>query len=160
MDFNILKGLDLVKLGRSADMLWMSIGEPLTVTSRRNGQNRIVNQYAFHVQCPWRLLQNGRITLGSDDIYKPENKALASDPDWNWDVFTGEQSIFNETANKLNKTLLPLTIVDVTASNNGDLTIIFNKETVFELFIPGSGGYEYWRFIDFEKDFHHVVYEE
>lgn len=160
MDFSVLEGLDLVKLGRAADMLWMSIGEPLVITSRRNGQKRIVNRFAFHIQCPWRLLQNRSILLGSSDIYEPKNIALASDPDWNWDVFTGEQSIFNETAHKLNDSLLPLTVIDITVFNNGDLRITFNKDIVFELFIPGSKEREYWRFIDFEKEFHHVVFQE
>lgn len=160
MNFSILKGLDLVEIGRAADMLWMSIGEPFTITSRRNGQKRTVSQYALHVQCPWRLLRNGKIILGSSDIYEPYNRALASGSDWNWDVFSGEQSVFNETANKLNETLLPLTIVNAAASNNGDLTITFNKETVFELIVPGSARHEYWRFIDFKSDFHYVVFEE
>jgi hypothetical protein len=163
MDFSILKGLDLVRLGRTTDMLWISIGEPLTITSRRTGQKRVVNQYAFHVQCPWLFLQNKKILLGLNDIYDiyaPANSALASDIHWDWDVFEGEQSIFNKVVNMLNETLLPLTVIDVATFDNGNLVIMFDKETVFELFVPGSAEREYWRFIDFEKDLHYVVYEK
>ena len=47
---------------------------------RRRPDEGLVGEYALHVQCPWRLEQDGRVITGSLDYYV---RADANpDPDW------------------------------------------------------------------------------
>lgn len=166
MDFNIksiLENSNLVDLGRAADLLWLSFGRPVIITTLKG--TREVTEYALHLQCPWRFIKDNKIILGSSDIYEPNNSAYDHDPEWNWDEFErdiSEQSVFCVNSMKIKEDLLPLTVKNVISHEGGDLKIEFNKNVVFEVFINGLKRIEYWRFIDFKKESyaHYVVFDD
>src|SRR5712691_2385776 len=50
----VLVGLPLRSMGRAADLEWFGFGHPREVP-KRNGGTKIVEDWALHVQCAWRL---------------------------------------------------------------------------------------------------------
>lgn len=161
MDIEKLVNSNLVKLGRAADLLWLSFGKPVTITTDTG--TREVNEYALHVQCPWRFTKDNSVILGARDIYDPLDPALDLDSDWNWDEFDrdiSKQSVFEANSQTINENLLPLIVNGIVQNDNGDLRIEFTKNVVFEVFITGLRKYEYWRFIDFNTHEHYVVFDD
>jgi hypothetical protein len=159
MDIVRLENSDLVDIGRAADMLWLCFRRPILITAPTGTKE--VSEYALHIQCPWRFIKDDALILGARDIYDPDNTAYDSDPEWNWDEFDrdiSEQSVFFVNAMKMKEHLLPLNVKNIILNGRGDLKIEFNKNVVFELFITGLRRYEYWRFIDFNRDSHFVVF--
>ncbi len=128
MDIEKLVNSNLVKLGRAVDMLWLSFGKSVIITTHKG--TRQVNEYALHVQCPWRFTKDNAIILGVKDIYDPLDPALDLDSEWNWDEFDrdiSKQSVFEANSKIINEDLLPLTINQVIQTECGDLRIEFNK---------------------------------
>jgi len=154
----------LRELGRAADMLWLSIGEPIIIDDYYRGGTREVSEYAIHFQCQWRFVKNGEILLASHDIYNPYDKNLEYDDEWDWDVFGREKeksSLFDVNSAEFNK-LLPLKIIDINCTDTHDLHINFENDIYFDTFITCSRKREYYRFIDFtsDKSKHFVIFDE
>ena len=152
----------LIKLGRAADMLWLSIGEPVMIDDYKGG-TREVSEYAIHFQCQWRFVKNGKILLASHDIYNPYNKDLERDDEWNWDIFGREKeksSLFDVHSAELNE-LFPQKIISINYTDTHDLHISFENGISFDTFITCSRKREYYRFIDFtsEENKHVVIFD-
>jgi len=82
MDLAKLINHDLGNLGRAADMLWLSIGNPRTIEINyvnNTVKKREVRDYAIHFQCQWRFVKDGKILLASHDIYNPYDESLEYD---------------------------------------------------------------------------------
>ena len=157
---------NLVNLGRAADMLWLSIGNPRTIESRySNGivKKREVTDYSIHFQCQWRFVKNGKILLASHDIYNPYNKSLEYDDNWNWDIFgrsKEQSSVFDVPSKILTNEFLPLKINKIHYTPTHDLHIDFDKGVSFDTFITTSTKREFYRFIDFEAEEHTVIFDK
>jgi hypothetical protein len=154
---------DLRKLGRAADMLWLSIGEPVMIDDNK-GETREVSEYAIHFQCQWRFVRNGEILLASHDIYNPYDKNLEYDDEWNWDIFGREKeksSLFDVNSAELNN-LFPLKLTNLNYTDTHDLHIDFENGIYFNTFITCTRKCEYYRFIDFTSDEskHIVIFDE
>jgi hypothetical protein len=65
-----LLGLPIWSTGRAGDLVWFQIGERRTVPSS-DGSPREVGTYAIHVSCPWRLINQDRLLVGSGDLLTP-----------------------------------------------------------------------------------------
>lgn len=79
-----LLGHTIWAAGRTADLVWLQIGERRLVPSLDNGQGE-VGTYALHLSCPWRLINRERVLVGSGDLLTP------ADPDaeietFDWDA--------------------------------------------------------------------------
>jgi len=168
MDLGKLINNNLCELGRAADLLWLSIGNPRVIDIKYNNgtvKKKEVRDYAIHLQCAWRFVHNGRILLASQDIYKPYDRALDYDDDWHWDVFNREReqgSIYDAHSNDLKNNFLPLKIKNIYYTGTHDLHIDFDKGVTFDTFMSTSilENYEFYRIIDFETDEHTVIFED
>ena len=59
MEYNKLKGKNLVSVGRCADMPVLGFGD--TFTLNRRGKQRKYPEYEFHIQCPFRIMKENQI---------------------------------------------------------------------------------------------------
>ena len=152
---------ELNGLHRAADMLMLSIGEPVTVKTYK-GETREVSEYAIHFQCQWRFVKNGEILLASHDIYNPYDDNLEFDDDWDWDIFgrTKElSSVFDVQSEALINEFLPLKVENVYLADTCDLHIDFDRDVYFDTFITCSTKREYYRFLDNSTGKHTVIFD-
>ena len=162
MNFSKVINKDLNKLGRAADMLWLSIGDSLIYEFESNKEKRKVSEYAIHFQCQWRFVKQGNILLASHDIYNPYDNNLKYDDDWDWDIFDRKKeqsSVFDVRSKELINELLPLKIINIYITDTYDLHIDFIKDIHFDTFITCSTKREYYRFLDFHTDKHTVIFD-
>ncbi|MCL2456991.1 MAG: hypothetical protein FWD19_05535 [Defluviitaleaceae bacterium] len=153
-----IENKNLRKLGRAADMLWLSIGEPIMIDWYKGGK-REVSEYAIHFQCPWRFVKNGEILLAAHDIYNPFNENAGKD--WEWDIFGREKeesSIFDVRSQELSE-LLPLKIKSVNSTDTSDLHIDFENGICFDTFMAHSRKSEFFRFLDNTSDEQIVIFD-
>lgn len=78
-----LRGLPLYNIGRCAGMLWVQFGPPRRVPSRLNPE-RMLGEYALHLQCPWRISGTTGILTGSSDLFVPADP-MADEEMFRWD---------------------------------------------------------------------------
>lgn len=152
-----LVGQRLAGVGRSADMLWLALGEKV---STRNIMQQPVrrNHFALHLQCPWRFVQEGEVLLGSEDIYYTgdgEYRDEMNEPrgmDARFDDFVRDG--FFEKGE--------FVITQVKAATRGDLVLQFSGGLFLETFVNATytGRWEPWRLVDFEENEHYVMDEE
>lgn len=64
--------------GIVAGMLTMSFG-PAVMSLRRKGEARITGTIAVHIQCPWRIVRDSKIAVGSADYRAIEDEDAAID---------------------------------------------------------------------------------
>ena len=124
-----------------------------TITLNRRGKQRKYPEYEFHIQCPFRIMKENQIILGSYDIYC----ALGDENDSDWETYGNNR--FDKVAEDIIKPMLPMKVLDIFASEVGDIFIKLENETDINIFIHSEGNREFWRFIDFKNDIH-VVFEE
>ena len=157
-----LLGNNLSNLGRSADMLWLSIGKPLVIELKQNKEKREATEYAIHFQCQWRFVKDGKILLASHDIYNLYNNSLQYDDSWDWDVFGREKeqsSIFDVRSSEFKDEFIPLRIENIYFAETSDLHIDLDYGVRFDTFITCSARQEYYRLLDHHTNEHYVVYE-
>lgn len=145
----------MFNLGRAADLLWIHFGKKIVVKNHR-GVEVEKGEYAIHLQCPWRFVENSKLILGSRDIYVPREGI--QDSEFNWDTFG--MSIFDEKVKTFLEELTPIVVSNVTVDEIGTLKIQFENGLVFEAFPESSQISEYWRFINNKTKEHTVVFEE
>ena len=147
---------------RVMDMLCLNLGDTHRAETIAIGSQIISATvwpaYSLHLQTQWRFANQGRILLGSRDIYKPFSDD--ADEDWNY-LPTGrsddECSVFDVVSKEVSTALLGEHIVDCSVSPIGDIHITFSNGYIFEAFIPSSIQDEEWRLIDFNKD-EHIIF--
>lgn len=151
MEFNKIKGKNLVSVDRCADMPVLDFGD--TITLNKRGKQREYPEYSFHIQCPFRVVMKKRIILGSDDIY-----CVLDDEDDDWETYGNNR--YDKMVNDIIKPMLPVKVLDIFVSEPGDILIKLENETQINIFINSEGNeeQEFWRFIDFKQDVH-IVFE-
>lgn len=119
---NELDGLILHPVGSVADMLWVHFGAPKLVPDHY-GELREVGEWALHLQCPWRFIQNHRVILASSDFYYAET----GEP---LDTNSGSQSVFQKNAERLNLWIESnkVRVSSVTYSEAGAFDLIFTDD--------------------------------
>ena len=156
-ELSVLLMQPLIDMGRAGNLVWLSFGERV-ITIDRNGCKRLKGKYALHIQCSWRLTDEGRIIVASRDIYLPRT-GLSND-DFDWDKLGVNR--FDEKIDELKKRIKTNTIVtEISADIFGGLKISFNSGIRLEIFPDDSLEDEFWRLIVFEgKSKHFVVFEQ
>jgi hypothetical protein len=146
---------DFVDIGRAADMLWLSFGKEITIKIH-DQKSRVVNEFALHLQCPWRFIQKGLIILANADIYDVTND---KDYDYDeWDVLGNNR--FDKAVEETMSPMLPLKVEQFCTDSKRDIKILFGQGLVFETFINASSPSENWRLINFATREHIIYWEE
>ena len=146
---NGLIGQPLTRVSRAADMLMLEFGE----------------KYNLHIQCYYRLTEQGRTILARNDVYQPSEamwtlwRAMGYEEDYIPEDFHSDDEGANrldEAIDRLNADLDGLTVRTEMLNQLGDLTMVFTCGATLTVMADTSGGEECWRF--FENDEHLVVY--
>jgi hypothetical protein len=124
------------------------------------GRTREVSQYALHIQCPWRIVQDGRLLVGRADWQWPP---LGSDVSYG-DFIEADaprsrrEDFFDEIGLHIGHE-----VVNVVGSETGDLRIVLTDGCALEVF-PDSASTspdelhdEHWRFFTPGSDDRHFV---
>ena len=148
-------GLPLWALGRAADLAWFEFGDRRTVLSHP-GKEKLVGDYALHIQCPWRITRGGKIITGRGDIFcTPEESEESTPAEFDWQkgnrfdrivavLFDNEQCQF--------------AVQSVRVGEAGGLVIELEDGYKLEVFPHDSESAEHWRFFKPYSDEPHLVF--
>ena len=141
---NALIGQPLTRVGRAADMLTLAFGS-----------------YALHIQCYYRLTEQGRTILARNDVYQPSEtmwnmwRAMGYEEDYIPEDFHSDNEGCNrldEALERLNADLEGLTVRTAMINQLGDLTIVFTCGATLTVMADTSGGEECWRLTSENED--------
>jgi hypothetical protein len=127
-----------------------------------------IGQFAFHVQCPWRIVAHDRIVTGSPDHWYPADENV----DWNaWEKDRSTPSLQEErilelfcgydpdtgACENITKELL---VETVDADNCGGVQVQMSGGYSLQLFPAGAlfDGSEHWRLFQPDRDADHFVF--
>lgn len=150
-----LIGMSLWTAGRAADLAWFHFGQRRLIKDYY-GNPREVGEYALHLQCAWRIVQDETVLVASRDLYYPPGTTEPEfPPDFNWDVQGG-----NRLDERLKNFFLSATlyVVQIEAGCAGALRIFLGSGIVLEVFPDDSFDKEHWRlFRPYLNEAHFVV---
>jgi hypothetical protein len=136
-----LVGLPLWSSGRAADLQWFAFGDRRTITTS-NGKEREVGEFALHVQCPWRIVCDDKIVVGSADLHYPADEtAEVPEDDWDGVVTRRDRrvSALFESGRRF------FTVKQVDVGDAGALRIALDEGYALEIFPQSSVNNEDWR---------------
>ena len=145
---NVLIGQPMTQANRAADMLTLCFGE----------------RYNLHIQCYYRLTEQGRTILARNDVYQPSEamwtlwRTMGYEEDYIPEDFHSDEEGCNrldEALERLNGDLDGLTVRTAMLNQLGDLTIVFTCGATLTVMADTSGGEECWRL--FAQDEEHLV---
>ncbi|MGW7408764.1 hypothetical protein ACWGI9_34620 [Streptomyces sp. NPDC054833] len=124
----LLHGTTVRSVGRAADLGVIEFAGP-------HGE-----AVSAHVQCPFRILQEGKLILGSRDMRYPQQGAGT-------DAFDRFKTVYDSRAATLNGILEQLrpTVTRVTVGDGGHLVAGWEPAFRIEFFPDCSGSMEAWR---------------
>ena len=154
-----LVGLPLWSMGRAGDLIWFAFGVERREVPTRKGLKKIVSDFSPHVQCPWRIREDGRIIVGHGDLYYPAGDDPYGEFAENPPGRIGANQ-FDQRALKLMKDYekSPLIVGAVKADGVGSVSITLNQDHFLDIFPSSSLSTEYWRvFRPSSEEDHFVV---
>ncbi len=160
---SVLVGKKLAIWRRAGSMLVVHFG------AIQRTEDRSWGEFAIHIQCPWRVLRDGRMFAAQSDLYTPAEvtegfdwKKWYSDAEWPDNLLESQMlSVLKGTdpsTRSLENATKGLVVEDVVASPLGDATIHISGGYVLQLFAEAIDD-EHWRLLDLtqEEDKHFVV---
>ena len=141
-----LYGAEWMIIGRASNMIWL-------------GFLKDDIDYALHVQSGFRVVQNGKILIADQDMYRPDPE-VENDPDFNWDEFDWNvkgENCFDKWVKLFRSELRGGIVEKIHISDCGDLKISLSNNMVIEV-VNNSSDDESWRFFQRNTDDHTVVY--
>lgn len=152
---NLLKGKQLRDIGRSSNIIWLSLGDCLEVYNEK-GDALITGKFSLNVQCPCRMVdkEKRKVLFASLDIYEPSSDNKWSE-DFEWDV--QGNNLFDEKAKKWVSSNESVYIVDYKFNIFRDLRLILSNGNIFEVTIHSSSEDEAWRFFERNCNRDHFV---
>jgi len=150
-----LVGLPLWALGRAADLAWFEFGDRRTVLGHL-GKEKLVGDYALHIQCPWRMTRGDKIITGRGDIFcTPEESEDPTPADFDW-----------QKGNRFDRIVAVLfdhesrqfAVRGVQAGEVGSFVIELEDGYKLEVFPGDSESGEHWRFFKPYSDEPHLVF--
>lgn len=157
---SVLIGLPLLDAGRAADLEWFHFGKP-NPTIDYKGNPKVVGDWALHIQCAWRIVNEDRVFVAARDVYFPPDGSINSPDDFDWDVRNGnwrdvQMKLFLDEYNPQE-----LIVTSVQAGKFGSVYINFTEGIALEIFPDDSIVDEYcehWRFFRPATDEPHFVF--
>ena len=151
-----LIGNPLWGCGRAADMATFQFG-PRTERIDRHGKAYWVGEFALHVQCPWRIVREDGVVVGSQDLYYPAEYdpkiGVPEEFDWNRDptrCYHLLSALFdNETREFI------VQAIDVGSA--GGVRVLLNHGLALEVFPCDSLEREHWRLFKLGSEEKHFV---
>ena len=150
-----LKNKGSTSIGRASDMVWIGFGNTIKIRDFRGIEVK-KEEYALHIQCPWRIIKDNKIILANYDIYVPKNCNCVENFDWD----VKGKNLFDEKIIKLKEKIINSVVRDVTYYEYGDVNIFMENDYQINVFVNGSNKEEYWRFIDNTENKHIICFEE
>ena len=144
-----LVGLKLTHTTRAANMECLKFGV------KTNNKNQNIGEFGLHIQTDWRIINEQKILVGSNDLYEPnsENK-LKSHFDYEIDNLRDEK--LKNIINSEN-----LVVSEVHMDRIGGLYIKFKNQSELQIIPTNSSDSEYnefWRLINNRKnETEHIV---
>ena len=133
---------NLLKVGRSADMLWLLFEKDTII-------------YSLHVQCPFRFIRQGKIIIASHDMYCPSKKFNGEYETFNWDVEGA--NLFDENVKRYLDNY-DSKCIQISISEFNDLKVVFDNSIELYLYSVSSTYEEQWRLFEKgNKNKEHVV---
>lgn len=147
----------LIDMGRAHTMQWL-IFSPIGFQNNLDSKSLSLIEYALHIQCTWRIREQDRIFVASDDLYFP----AGGDPFQNLDDFDWTPQGSNRLDERSNQFLKiamnnSITVQSIEADFVGGLYIHLNKGYCIDIFPANSLEREYWRFFNRISDQGHFV---
>lgn len=136
-------GLPLTDMWR-AGLQVFEFGEQVEGLSRK-GEVYYASQKRIHVICPWRIIKENTLILGSGDYLEQESKISE----------THDYSTFFEELEAGR-----LIVRDINYHEFNDLEIIFDNNYKLQLFLVGARLSDYWRFINSTAEHDIVAYPD
>lgn len=139
---SVLVGLNVSGVGHAADMLTMQFGALREVTNLR-GKVKQVGEWAWHIQCKWRLEQAGAVVATQDDL-------------------AGSDTDAHGTIDRLNELLVkhePTSVKGVSVGEFGNADIVLSRGLILRVTANGIADEEDWRFFAPGVDAPHLVIE-
>jgi hypothetical protein len=153
-------GMPLWSIGRAGNLEWFAFGEQRRVidNATKDGEPKIVSDYALHVQCSWRILDLKRVFVASRDRFYP----AGDDPYKAIDDFEWDMPGVNRCDERISKLLLewatnPMIVSAIEADFVGGLKISFDNGYILDIFPDLSLEAELWRFFKPYIDEEHFV---
>ena len=151
-----LVGLDLIALGRAADIESLTFGRH-TLLQRTDAE---LAPFALHISCAWRMLSRGKVFTGSADYYRPASE------DTDDEAFERRAvgSVLLDVRHTELRGLLEETrysVLSIEADNSGALGLQLSADLAIEIFPNASSAedveVEFWRLFQPGVDFSHFV---
>ncbi len=149
----LLTGLPLRTIGRSADLLWMNFGEWRETPDHRGG-TRIVGEWALHIQCDWRFSKSGYPTLSPADYHVgPQGREIGE----GWDIIGANR--FDAIAQALRAAFetAPPRVTAVGVEPAGRFAMDFDDGSRLVVHPGEDGDDEAWRLFEPGTDRAHIV---
>lgn len=154
-----LVGKPLWDAGRAADLMWLAFGQRQIIKDFR-GKPREVGEYALHVQCAWRFVQDEKVVVGNRDLYYPRGYKDPKDEipkGFNWDV---------QGTNRCDEVLAELfaggtnqfVVERVEVRQAGELALILERDLTMQIFPNDSLDGEHWRLFRPGSDEPHSIF--
>ena len=141
-------------MGRAGGLAWFGFGEDKASKDFR-GKERILAQYALHVQCSFRVLYSDQVILENLDMFEP-NSALARSENFRWEK-PGETLYDEKVETILTSSTQNGIVTALQVSSQSDLSIRLSSGYVIEIFNNLSANEEVWRFFEPGTEKPHLV---
>lgn len=140
---NKIKGAKNIKIGRSADLIWIAM-------KGVDGKD-----YALHMQTFFRFCNNEEVLITDMDKYQPISP-MTDNEDFNWDV--KGNNLLDKWCDEFNKNLSDSIVINSIEINNfNDLKICFSNSITLTVFVDTTSNDECWRFFVWRGEERHLV---
>ena len=130
---------------RAADLAAFHFGRQ-NKTFDLKGANTEVGDYALHVQCPWRIVRDDRVIVGSGDLYYSADISNEQDSaEFDWDRNSNRRDelirLFFENGSK------QFAVQRIAIGTAGSVQILLQERYFLEIFPDKSLAREQWRLL-------------
>lgn len=156
---NVLVGMKLSDIGRSADLEWFVFSPTLLIESTGESKPQ-PSEYTLHAECAWRIVGLEGIVVGSRDRFYPAGVDPYKDlMEFDWAVPGSNRCDERVTEFLKRRHGNPPVVLSIKVDQVGSLRINLSDDYKIELFPDDSLGEEYWRFFKLKSDSTHFVFE-
>jgi hypothetical protein len=150
----VLVGKALWKCTRAGDMACFDFGALRTVPAFGGGTKE-AGEYALHVQCPWRITQEGRFIVGSGDLHYPANHESGREIPAKFDC-DRDPNLRDKLLSQMFEKQQTLVVREVCAAAAGAVNILLTDGIALDIFPHDSDG-EWWRLFEPGENTRHFV---